>query len=80
MPIVLSIAFYMFYFLFPVRWITRIPFIALYAIAIYATLLCSNIFSIGVEKSLQLYRAAFSINFLFQMFASFPSFKYDFFF
>ena len=65
MPIVISIAFYIFYFLFPIRWLTRIPFLTVYAIFIYASLLCSNIFNVGVEKSLQLYRAAYSVNILF---------------
>jgi len=71
MPIILTISFYLFYFLFPIRWLTRLPFIALYGISIYAVLLCSNIFNVGVEKSIQLYRAAFSINFFYQMVASF---------
>lgn len=67
MPIILTVSFYLFYFLFPVRWLTRLPFILLYGVSIYAVLLCSNIFNVGVEKSLQLYRAAFSINFFYQM-------------
>jgi len=65
MPVAVTIAFYVFYFLFPARWITRLPFIGLYAISIYAMLLCANIFNVGVEKNLQLYRAAFSINFFY---------------
>src|SRR3989304_6573066 len=64
MPILVSVSFYLFYFLFPGRWLTRIPFLIFYEISIYATLLTSNIFNVGVEKSLGLYRAAFSINFL----------------
>jgi len=66
MPIMVTVSFYLFYFLFPGRWLTRVPFTIIYAISFYATLLCSNIFNIGVEKSLQLYRAAFSVNFFFQ--------------
>jgi len=62
MPVIITISFYFFYFLFPGRWLTRLPFIGLYAISIYAMLLCSNIFNVGVEKNLQLYRAAFSVN------------------
>jgi hypothetical protein len=65
-PVIFSVAFYLFYFLFPVRWLTRVPFIAIYAVAIYAVLLTSNIFNVGVEKSLQLYRAAFSVNYFVQ--------------
>jgi len=71
MPVVVTIAFYFFYFLFPARWLTRIPLIVLYGISIYAMLLCSNIFNVGVEKNLQLYRAAFSINFFYHALSSF---------
>jgi len=66
MPIFLTLSFYLFYFLFPGRWLTRFPFIIFYAISIYAILLTSNIFNVGVEKNLSLYRAAFSINFFYQ--------------
>lgn len=66
MPVLVTAAFYLFYFLFPTRWITRIPFLMFYAVSIYATLLVSNIFNVGVEKSLQLYRAAFSVNYFYQ--------------
>lgn len=75
MPIVLTVFFYLFYFLFPSRWLTRLPFILIYAISIYAVLLCSNIFNVGVEKSLQLYRAGFSINFFYLTFVSFIIFN-----
>jgi hypothetical protein len=75
MPVVLTIFFYLFYFLVPGRWLTRIPFIIFYIISLYAMLLCSNIFNVGVEKSLQLYRAAFSINFFYQAFISFLYFN-----
>lgn len=75
MPIALSVSFYFFYFLFPIRWLTRIPFIIIYTISIYANLLVSNIFNVKVEKSLQLYRAAFSVNFFFQTFILFLLFN-----
>lgn len=71
MPVLVTVGFYLFYFLFPVRWLTRIPFIAFYAVSIYATFLVSNIFNVGVEKSLQLYRAAFSVNYFYQTFIIF---------
>lgn len=66
MPVLVSCAFYFFFFLFPARWITRLPFIITYAISIYAMLSVANIFNVGVEKSLQLYRAAFSVNYFYQ--------------
>ena len=83
-PVLLSVALYLFYFLFPVRWLTRIPFIIIYGISTYAILLSSNILNVGVEKNLQLYRAAFSVNYFVQtmvyfLFASvFASFHWGF--
>ena len=84
MPELITLFFYLFYFLFPGRWLTRLPFIFIYEISIYAVLLCANIFNVGVEKNLQLYRAAFSINFFYQAVVSFLfynvlfSFRYSF--
>ena len=66
MPVLTVIALYFFYFLFPVRWLTRLPFLIFFGISVYANLLVSNIFNVGVEKSLQLYRAAFSVNYFYQ--------------
>lgn len=71
MPIFLTIALYIFYSLLPVRWLTRIPFLFLFGLTYYAMLLASNILNIGVDKSLQLYRAAFSVNYLMQVFIVF---------
>ncbi len=74
-PVSLTVSCYLFYFLFPGRWLTRIPFVGIYGVSIYAVLLCSNIFNVGVEKNLQLYRAAFSVNFFYQTFISFLIFN-----
>jgi len=66
-PILFVVATYLFYFLFPGRWLTRIPTVIFFGISYYAILLCSNIFNVGVEKSLQLYRPAFSVNVFYQL-------------
>lgn len=85
MPICLTLGLYLFYFLLPVRWLTRLPFLMIYAAGYYALLLTSNIFNVGVEKSIQLYRAAFSINVLLQTIVVFLwsvvifSFRFNFF-
>ncbi len=75
LPILFTITAYFFYFLFPVRWLTRLPFIVLYSISFYALLLTSNIFNVGVKTNLQLYRAAFSVNYFFQTFICFLGFN-----
>lgn len=85
MPIYFTLAIYMFYFLIPVRWLTRVPLLVTYCISIYALFSISNIFNVGVGKSLRLYKAAFSVNVLFQtlitflMFSVILSYKSDFF-
>jgi len=71
MPLLFTIAIYFFYFLFPVRWLTRFPFVVFYGLSLYAILLSSNIFNVGVKTNLQLYRAAFSVNYFYQIFTIF---------
>ena len=63
-PLVFELSIFLFYFFVPARWLTRIPFLVIFAICIYALLLSQNIFNVGVEKSIALVRAAFNINFL----------------
>jgi hypothetical protein len=70
-PIFFALALYFSYSLFPARWLTRLPFIILFSLGYYAVLLTMNIFNVGVTKSIQLYRAAFSINYIAQTFIIF---------
>ncbi len=46
-PVLFTISFYLFFFLFPVRWLTRVPFVIFYTVSIYALLRSSNIFNVG---------------------------------
>lgn len=83
-PVFLTISYYLFYFLFPIRWLTRLPFILIFGISFYAILLVNNILNVKMEKSLPLYRAAFSVNFFLQVViiflfsSSLLSFHFDF--
>lgn len=72
-PIYFSVVWYLFYFFVPQRWLTRLPFLAIYIVFTYAILLSQNIFNVGVSKSLQLFRAAFSVNYLFLTIGAFLS-------
>lgn len=54
----------LFYFLLPVRWLTRLPTAVLFSVGFYAILLTENIYNIATEKSIQLLRAARSIGLL----------------
>jgi hypothetical protein len=85
LPLWFTLAFNLFFFFLPGRWLTRVPFMTIYAISIYAILLSTNILNVGAAKTLQLSKAAFSINFLFLTVTSFLifnivlSFNFDFF-
>lgn len=74
-PVYFSVMFYLFYFFVPQRWLTRLPFITIYMISVYALILSQNIFNVGVSKSLQLFRAAFSVNYLFITISSFLAYS-----
>lgn len=59
-----SAAVALFYFLLPVRWLTRIPVAVLYAVGLYAFLLTQNIYNVAAVRTIALLRAARSIGFL----------------
>jgi len=61
LPLSLTVIALLFYYLLPVRLLTRVPFVSLYGIMLYAIFLSENIFNVGVEKTLALYRAAYSV-------------------
>lgn len=65
LPVFFTATFYTFYFFFPGRWLTRLPYSIIYAVSIYAIMLCSNILNVRTNTPLALFRAAFSINYLF---------------
>lgn len=61
LPLSLTVTALLFYYLLPVRLLTRVPFVFLYSVILYAIFLSENIFNVGVEKTLALYRAAYSV-------------------
>ncbi|MBI2612139.1 hypothetical protein HYW54_05370 [Candidatus Gottesmanbacteria bacterium] len=64
LPISYILAISLFYFLLPVRWLTRLPTVILFAIGMYAIQLCLNIYNVAANRSIQLLRAAQSVGFL----------------
>lgn len=54
----------LFYFLLPVRWLTRVPVAVLYAVGMYALLLTENIYNVAANRTIGLLRAAHSVGFL----------------
>ncbi len=64
LPTAFTAAISLFYFLLPVRWLTRIPIAVLYAVGMYALLLTENIYNVAAERTIALLRAAHSVGFL----------------
>lgn len=64
LPTLFTAAIGVFYFLLPVRWLTRLPIAALYAIGIYALLLTENIYNVAATRTIALLRAGHSVGFL----------------
>lgn len=76
----------LFYFLLPMRWLTRIPMALVYALGIYSILLVENIFGVASTRSIQLLRVAQAVGFvatlatLFFFFNIFYSFRLPFYY
>ena len=64
LPTLYSASVALFYFLLPVRWLTRIPIAVLYAFGFYALLLTENIYNVAANRTIALLRAAHSVGFL----------------
>lgn len=64
LPVLFTLSVSLFYFLLPVRWLTRLPTVFFYAVGMYAILLSENIFNVAANRSIQLLRAAQSVGFL----------------
>lgn len=64
LPTLFTAAVGLFYFLLPVRWLTRIPVAVLYAICMYAIMLVENIYNVAINRSIQLLRVAHAVGFL----------------
>lgn len=64
LPTLFTTAVALFYFLLPGRWLTRIPFVVLYGVGMYALLLTENIYNVAADRTIALLRAAHSVGFL----------------
>lgn len=64
LPSLFTASVALFYFLLPVRWLTRIPVVVAYGVGMYALLLTENIYNVAAERSIALLRAAHTVGFL----------------
>lgn len=61
----------LFYFLLPVRWLTRLPFALVFGISIYLLMLTSNIYNVAAIRTIALLRAAHAVGLLFSLVSTF---------
>jgi len=61
----------LFYFLLPVRWLTRLPYAILFGVSIYLLMLTSNIYNVAAIRTIALLRAANAVGLLFSLISTF---------
>lgn len=75
LPALFALAVASFYFLLPIRWLTRIPFAAAFGFAFYLLLLVQNLFNVASIRTIPLYRAASTVAFLYTLITAFLLFN-----
>ncbi len=71
LPATFTMAVASFYFLLPVRWLTRLPMAILFGLSFYCLLLSQNVFAVAAERTIPLYRAASTASFIFTLITAF---------
>ena len=71
LPVLYPVSVALFYFLLPVRLLTRVMILGLFAVGMYALLLTENIFNVAAIRTIQLLRAAHAVGFLLTMMVGF---------
>lgn len=71
LPVYFVMGASLFYFLLPVRWLTRLPFALVFGISVYLLMLTSNIYNIAAIRTIALLRAAHAVGLLFSLVATF---------
>lgn len=71
LPVFYTAAVASFYFLLPVRWLTRLPVATLFGLTFYLLLLAQNVYNVASLRTIPLYRAASTVSFLFTLLSAF---------
>src|SRR3989344_1729071 len=71
LPIFFTAAVSSFYFLLPIRWLTRLPVAFSFGLMFYLLLLAQNVFNVAAIRTIPLYRAASTAAFLFALLSAF---------
>lgn len=70
-PIYFVVGASLFYFLLPVRWLTRLPFAFLFGLSVYLLMLTANIYNVAAIRTIALHRAARAVGMLFALLSAF---------
>ncbi len=71
LPVAYTLAVTSFYFLLPIRWLTRLPVASIFGLTFYLLLLSQNVFNVASIRTIPLYRAASTATFLFTLLSAF---------
>lgn len=71
LPVFFTAAVSSFYFLLPIRWLTRLPVASMFGLMFYLLLLAQNVFNVAAIRTIPLYRAASTASFLFTLLSAF---------
>lgn len=71
LPVYFVIGASLFYFLLPVRWLTRLPFALAFGISVYLLMLTANIYNVAAIRTIALLRAAHAVGLLFSLVSTF---------
>lgn len=71
LPTLFTVAVASFYFLLPLRWLTRLPIALIFGLSFYSLLLSQNVFNVAATRTIPLYRAASTVSFLFTLITAF---------
>src|SRR3989344_6898077 len=71
LPTLYTLAVVSFYFLLPIRWLTRLPVALFFGVSFYLLLLSQNVFNVASIRTIPLYRAASTASFLFTLLSAF---------
>src|SRR5258708_6083697 len=71
LPTLFTLAVSSFYFLLPIRWLTRLPVAIIFGLSFYSLMLSQNVFNVAAIRTIPLYRAASTVSFLFTLVTAF---------
>lgn len=65
LPVLWALEWYVFFYMIPIRWLTRLAFGLIFTMIFYVLLSVENIYNVGVEKNIQLQKAAITVSTVF---------------